>query len=61
MREILLGTKKGRKYPGLVALIDDGDFELISQFQWCAHKDNGTFYAVTCVNYKGTYILDSSL
>lgn len=39
-----------RKYPGLVALVDDEDFERVSQFNWSPHKSprrNGpdVFYA----------------
>jgi hypothetical protein len=52
MREIPLGTKRESKYAGLVALIDDADFELASRFQWCAHKDGLTFYVITCIKYK---------
>ena len=28
-----------------VALIDDEDYELVSQYKWQAHKDGNTFYA----------------
>jgi hypothetical protein len=31
---------------GLVALVDDCDFESLSKFKWCASKGNSTFYAV---------------
>lgn len=32
---------------GKVAFIDDADFQLVSQFKWCAHnKRRKTFYAV---------------
>jgi len=32
---------------GKVALIDDEDFELVSQYKWYAHKQPYTFYAAT--------------
>lgn len=34
MREIPLAS---RKYPGLVALVDDKDYELVSQYNWHPH------------------------
>lgn len=37
MKEIIL-TK------GQVALVDDDDYEWLSQIKWCAHKDKNTFY-----------------
>ena|SRR5579871_6540427 len=41
MREIQLTQ-------GLVALVDDEDFETLSVYKWCAHRsyENGSFYAV---------------
>jgi len=30
---------------GLVALVDDEDFERVNHFKWCAHKHGKTFYA----------------
>lgn len=30
---------------GKVALVDDEDYEWLSQWKWCAHKPNKTFYA----------------
>jgi hypothetical protein len=29
------------------AVVDDADFELVSKFKWCAHKEGHKFYAVT--------------
>ena len=34
---------------GLFATIDDEDFELVSGFKWCAHKNRNVFYARTNV------------
>lgn len=30
---------------GKVALVDDSDYDWLSQWKWFAHKDNRTFYA----------------
>src|SRR5260370_4887626 len=37
-----------RKYPGLVALIDDTDLDLVRPYTWCpyASQTGQTFYAV---------------
>lgn len=42
MREIKLTQ-------GKVALIDDDDYERISQFKWCASRDSKTFYACRAI------------
>lgn len=34
---------------GLFALVDAVDFENVSKFKWCAHKERQKFYAVTNV------------
>lgn len=31
---------------GMIALIDDEDFERVNQFNWCAKKHRNTFYAI---------------
>lgn len=31
---------------GMVALVDDDDFDLVSQYKWCARKCRHTYYAV---------------
>ncbi len=31
---------------GKVALVDDEDFDRLSQFKWCVHADYNTYYAV---------------
>lgn len=36
-----------RKYPGMVALIDAADYELVSQYRWNPCKGANTFYAIT--------------
>lgn len=36
-----------RKYPGLVATVDDGDFEILNQYRWWPTKSRNTFYAAT--------------
>jgi hypothetical protein len=42
MREIALTQ-------GKVALVDDEDFERLSQFNWCAYKSKKTWYAMRAV------------
>lgn len=53
MKEIRLGSKKN---PGLVALVDDEDFESISKWKWYAKKGKQTFYAVRSDNKAGKMI-----
>ena len=31
---------------GMVALVDDCDFEFLNQWKWCASKSMGKFYAI---------------
>jgi len=38
---------------GQVALVDDEDFEMVSQFNWYAQKDGNTFYAVRRIRING--------
>lgn len=38
---------------GLVALVDDEDFERINQFKWYAHKVGNTFYAGRNISIDG--------
>lgn len=44
MKEIKL-SKTGTKYFGLVALVDDEDFERLNKWDWHVGKGNRTFYA----------------
>ncbi len=39
-------TKEIKLTQGKVALVDDADYEYLSQWQWCALKAPNTFYAV---------------
>lgn len=48
--EIPLSSKK---YPGLVALVDDEDAELVAGYVWCPVKDRNTFYAYAHVPGSG--------
>ena len=38
-----------RTYPGVFAMVDDADFDALSQWKWSAEKRNGTFYAIRSV------------
>lgn len=42
---------------GLKAIVDDEDYQLISQFNWCSNKGtrNTTYYAVRGTRIKGKY------
>lgn len=46
MREIQL-TK------GMVAIVDDEDFEELNKLKWCAYKNRNTFYAHKTMNVNG--------
>ena len=37
---------------GMVAFIDDEDFELVSQYKWGANRDGNTYYAATNTSRK---------
>lgn len=41
---------------GKFALVDDSDFEAVSQFTWCAIKKGRRFYAQRRVNNKCVYL-----
>lgn len=42
-----------RKHPGLYALIDDADYELVSQHQWHPRVSVNTVYAEAFIYFKG--------
>lgn len=41
---------------GKSAIVDDQDFEWLSQWKWCAHKDKNKWYAMRGVYTKGKVI-----
>ena len=55
MKEIEL-SKFGKNRGKYVALVDEEDFEMLNQFNWCVKKDGCTFYAfrVTIVDGRRT-------
>ena len=48
MKEIRLNT-------GEVTLVDDDDYEYLSQWRWCAVRDGNTTYACRYINEKNKY------
>jgi hypothetical protein len=38
-------TKEIKLSNGMVALVDDEDYESLSRWKWCAHKSKGNYYA----------------
>lgn len=53
MKQIALG---GKKYPGLFALIDDDDFDLLHKFKWHPQPGRQTFYAKKSIYKNGICI-----
>lgn len=47
--EVLLSTR------GFVAIVDIDDYELVSQYKWCAQKNYRTFYAQRNVKLDSGY------
>jgi hypothetical protein len=50
-----------RKYPGLVVLVDDADYDWLSQYSWCPDRRNregghDLFYARARVNGRTEYM-----
>lgn len=54
MKEIELGRQG--KYRGMVALVDDSDFDYLNQFKWCAMKHRNRFYVNTKIRVDGKEI-----
>lgn len=52
MKEIKL---KSKKYPGKIALVDDHDYEYLSQFQWFLAKYRIYYYAIRDHKINGEY------
>lgn len=48
MKEIQMPNK-----PGLVALVDDEDYERLAKYRWRAKGDRGTYYAYTDIYVGG--------
>lgn len=46
-------TKQIPLTQGKFALVDDDDYERVSQHRWCAKKDHKTHYATRCVYLPG--------
>lgn len=40
---------------GLTAIVDDQDFEFLSQWSWCAHRKTNTTYAVRSIYQSGSW------
>ncbi len=38
---------------GMVAIVDDADYEFVNQWKWCAHCCTGLFYAARNVRVNG--------
>jgi len=43
---------------GKFALVDDEDFEYLSQWKWCANKSHNTFYVITNIYKNGKWTID---
>jgi len=49
-------TKEILLTQGKIALVDDEDYEWLSRYRWCAHKDKNTYYATRNFWRKGKWI-----
>lgn len=49
-------TKEIPLTQGMVALVDAGDYEQLSQYKWYAYKGNASYYAGRCVKRNGKVI-----
>lgn len=52
-------TKEIQLTQGMVALVEDDDYEYLAQFKWCAQRSRNTFYAMRhspCLNGISTTI-----
>lgn len=52
MKEIYLKGKNGTAFTGLVAKVDDDDYEWLKNYNWIAVKRNHTHYAIVKSNKK---------
>ena len=39
---------------GMVAVVDDDDYDWLSKWSWCAHKHKGKYYAERGIRERGT-------
>lgn len=48
-----MGTKQIPLTRGMFALVDESDYEWLSQWKWFAHEERNTFYALRNQSIKG--------
>lgn len=49
-------SKQGWKNKGLIAVVDEEDFEMANQYNWSADNHKHTFYAVSVIDGKKVYL-----